>query len=70
MDDDCVGNRALVRNEVRKVICYSAKLMRRRSAADHGDLYTALPTETNSPLVGRPALAARNRAGVELAAGV
>jgi len=70
MDDDCVGNRALVRTEVRKVICYSAKLIRRRSAAIDGDLYTALPTETNSPLAGRPALAGRNPLGAELAAAV
>lgn len=70
MDDDCAGNRALVRNEVRKVICYSAKLIRRSSAAADGDLYTALPTETNSPLVGQPALAGRNSAGAGLAAAV
>jgi hypothetical protein len=66
MDDDRVGNRALVRNEVRKVICYSAKLVRRRSAAVDGDLYTALPTETGSPLAGRPALAGRKNLGPEL----
>jgi hypothetical protein len=70
MDDDCVGNRALVRNEVRKVICYSAKLIRRSGAAVDGDLFTALPTETNSPLLGRSALGGRNRVGAELATGV
>jgi len=44
--------------------------LRRRSAAADGDLYTALPTETGSPLVGRPALAERNSAGAGLATAV
>lgn len=55
-----------MRSEVSMTITNSAKLMRRRSAAP-GDLFTALPTETNSPLVGRLALAGRNRVGAELA---
>jgi hypothetical protein len=70
MEADPAGCRPRVRGEVRRWIDYSAKLMRRRSAAADGDLYTALPTETNSPLVGRPALAGRNRAGVGLSTGV
>jgi hypothetical protein len=70
MAADPVGSRARVRDEVRRWIDYSAKLMRRRSAADEGELYTMLPTETNSPLTGRPALAGRNRAGGELSTGV
>jgi hypothetical protein len=71
MEADPVGCRPRVRGEVRSWLDYSAKLMRRRGAADDGgDLFTALPTETNSPLAGRPALAARNRVGVELATGV
>jgi hypothetical protein len=41
-----------------------------RSAAADGDPFTALPTETGSPLTGRPALAGRNSAGVETSAGV
>jgi hypothetical protein len=48
--------RARVREDVHGWIDYSAKLMRRRSAADDGGLFTVLPTETNSPLIGRPAL--------------
>jgi hypothetical protein len=44
--------------------------MPRRSAAADGELFTALPTETNSPLAGRPALGGRNRAGVGLATAV
>jgi hypothetical protein len=39
-----------------------------RGSVAEGDLYTALPTETNSPLTGRPALAGRKSAGAELAA--
>jgi hypothetical protein len=70
MEADPAGCRPRVRGEVRRWIDYSAKLMRRRSAVADGDLYTALPTETNSPLVGRPALAGRNRAGVGLSTGV
>ena len=70
MAADPVGSRARVRDEVRRWIDYSAKLMRRRSAADEGELFTALPTETSSPLTGRPALAGRNGAGVELSAGI
>ena len=52
MTADPAGCRARVRAEVRGWIDYSAKLMRRRSGADDGDLYTALPTETGSPLPG------------------
>jgi hypothetical protein len=63
MEADPAGCRPKVRGEVRRWIDYSAKLMRRRSAAADGDLFTALPTETNSPLTGRPALAGRNSAG-------
>jgi len=70
MEADPVGCRPRVRGEVRRWIDYSAKLMRRRSAAADGDPFTALPTETNSPLVGRPALAGRNRVGLELATGI
>jgi hypothetical protein len=70
MAADPAGCRPRVRGEVRDWIDYSAKLMRRRSAAADGDLFTALPTETGSPLAGRPALAARNRSGVELATAV
>jgi hypothetical protein len=70
MEADPAGCRPRVRGEVRRWIDYSAKLMRRRSAADDGDLFTALPTETNSPLAGRPALGGRNRAGAGLAAAV
>jgi hypothetical protein len=70
MEADPAGCRPRVRGEVRRWIDYSAKLMRRRSAAAEGDLFTALPTETGSPLVGRPALGVRNRRGAELAAGV
>jgi hypothetical protein len=51
-------------------ITNSAELMRRRSADAEGDLFTALPAETGSPLTGRPALGVRNRRGAELAAGV
>jgi hypothetical protein len=54
MAADPAGCLPRVRGEVRRWIDYSAKLMRRRSAAADGDLYTALPTETNSPLAGRP----------------
>jgi hypothetical protein len=70
MEADPAGCGPRVRGEVRRWIDYSAKLMRRRSAAADGDLFTALPTETGSPLVGRSALAGRNRAGIELAGGV
>ncbi len=64
MAADPVGYRARVRGEVRSWIDYSAKLMRRRSADDDGDVFTALPSETGSPLTGRPALGGRNRVGV------
>jgi hypothetical protein len=70
MEADPAGCGPRVRGEVRSWIDYSAKLMRRRGTAADGDLYTALPTETNSPLAGRPALAGRNRAGVGLSTGV
>jgi hypothetical protein len=68
--DDEAGNRALICSEVSMTITNSAELMRRRSAAAEGDLFTALPAETGSPLTGRPALGVRNRRGAELAAGV
>jgi hypothetical protein len=70
MEADPAGCRARVRSEVRSWIDYSAKLMRRRSAAADGDLFTALPTDTGSPLVGRLALGGRNRVGVGLVAAV
>ena len=70
MEADPAGGRPRVRGEVRRWIDYSAKVMRRPSAAADGDVFTALPTETNSPLTGRPALAGRNRAGAGLAAAV
>jgi hypothetical protein len=70
MEADPAGCRPRVRGEVRRWIDYSAKLMRRRSAAAEGDLFTALPTETGSPLAGRPALAGRNPAGRETSTGV
>lgn len=66
---DPTGCRAKVRGEVRRWIDYSAKLMRRRSAADDGDLFTVLPTETHSPLVGRPAFG-RQEINPELSTGV
>ena len=49
---------------IKLAIAVSADPMPRRSAAAEGDLFTALPTETNSPLVGRPTLGGRNRVGV------
>jgi hypothetical protein len=49
---------------IRLAIAVSADPMPRRSAAVEGDLFTTLPAEAGSPL------AAWNRAGVELAAGV
>jgi hypothetical protein len=70
MEADPAGCRPRVRAEIRSWIDYSAKLMRRRSAAADGDPFTALPTETGSPLVGRPALGGRHHMGAELAAGV
>jgi hypothetical protein len=70
METDPAGCRPRVRGEVRRWIDYSAKLVRRRSAAADGDLFTALPTETGSPLAGRPALAGRKSAGAGLVAAV
>jgi hypothetical protein len=54
MEADPAGCRPRVRGEVRGWIDYSAKLMRRPGTAADGDPFTALPTETGSPLTGRP----------------
>ena len=53
MRADPVGSRALVRGRIRKVVTYSAKLGRRRSAGDEVDLFTVLPTTSScsSPTV-------------------
>ncbi len=52
MGTDPVFFRVEVRDQIRGWIDYSAKLMRRRGAGEGGDLFTVLPTETNS--AGRP----------------
>ena len=70
MEADPAGCLPRVRGEVRRWIDYSAKLMRRPGTAAEGDPFTALPTETNSPLTGRPALGGRNCAGAGLATAV
>jgi hypothetical protein len=44
MGSDPLGSRALVRDRIRRVIDYSAKLGRRRDIAGDGDLFTVLPT--------------------------
>ena len=56
---------AVLVGTIKLAIAVSAAPMPRRSAAADGDLYTPPPTETNSPLSGRRALAGRNRVGVE-----
>jgi len=48
MRTDPVGSRSLVRDRIRKVVAYSAKLGRRRAVDQDVDLFTVLPT-------GRPA---------------
>jgi hypothetical protein len=59
MGADPVGSRSLVRARIRRVVTYSAKLGRRRSAGDEVDLFTVLPTTPprSSPTVrtGPPA---------------
>jgi len=44
MGADLVGSRALVRDRIRRVVGYCAKLGRRRDIAGDGDLFTVLPT--------------------------
>jgi hypothetical protein len=41
---DPVGSRSQVRDRIRKVVAYSAKLGRRRDVGDYVDLFTVLPT--------------------------
>jgi hypothetical protein len=44
MRADPDGSRSLVRDRIRKVVAYSAKLGRRRGAGEDVDLFTVLPT--------------------------
>jgi hypothetical protein len=44
MGADPISSRALVRDRIRRVVGYSAKLGRRRRDDDDADLFTMLPT--------------------------